>query len=112
MMADHGFDCTHFAYPYGHYSEESHIRLLPVFKTLRTLAANGPLGYGPDLGSMGLGIRKYDDQDQYPGRARGESNSDRRPCRQGAKRSWTWRIAVGMEFVTVEDLKWPLRRCL
>lgn len=106
MMADHGFDCTHFAYPYGHYSEESHIRLLPVFKTLRTLAANGPLGYGRIWGAWDWESGKYDDKINIPAGPGEVTPIVAHAVKAQKILDLAYRRGDG--FVTVEDLKWPL----
>ncbi len=103
-MYAHGFNPVHFAYPYGHYSEESHRRLLPFFTSLRTLNAQNPMPYERIWGAFDYDTGRFDrlaKENAGPGAITPIVMHKVDPVRIAdlAKR--------GDAFVTVEDVKWP-----
>jgi peptidoglycan/xylan/chitin deacetylase (PgdA/CDA1 family) len=104
-MYRHGFDPTHFAYPYGHWTEASHKKLLPFFTSLRTLNAVNPMPYERIWGGFDWDTRKHDAtvaKSVGPGGITPIVMHRPDPARLVA-------LANGRAdaFVTVEDIKWP-----
>jgi len=98
MMREHGFEVRHFAYPYGHWTEEGHQALLPHFTSLRILCRDGnPAPPARVWGSRLYNYRRRRDQSRDAALVMHKVDAE--------ELKFLARIRDD-PFITVENLKW------